>query len=378
MNWKIPLFKVYWGKDDVKAVEGVIKSGMNWATGSNIEGFEKEIAEYLGRKYALVFNSGTSALHSLMLAYGIGPDEEVIVPSFTFIATANAPLFVGAKPVFADIEEETLGLDPRDVEKKITKKTKMIMPIHYGGLVCQIEELSRLAKKNNLILVEDVAESLGSKVGNRMAGNFGHSAILSFCAPKVITSGEGGAVVTDSKKLYEKLKLIRSQGRAEVENYFSSAKYMDYVSLGYNFRMSNIVAALGRSQLKKIGKIIKMRQEKARYFTNKLSKVKELILPPIPSQNYSHVYQVYTIRVKDGRKIRNALKRYLNKEGVMAKVYFHPVHLTYFYKNKLRYRVCLPVTERVSEQALTLPLYPAISKKEMDYIIKKIKQFFGL
>jgi dTDP-4-amino-4,6-dideoxygalactose transaminase len=224
-------------------------------------------------------------------------------------------------------------------------------------------------------LIEDAAESLGAKIGNKKVGTFGEAAMFSFCAPKVITTGEGGAVVTNSKDIYEKLKLIRSHGRAETENYFSSTQYMDYLTLGYNFRMSNITAALGITQLKKIEKIIKLRRQKVAYLTKKLRDLKEILLP-IPPKNYFHLYQMYTIRIKDGMKIRDALKNYLNRKGIMAKVYYYPVHLTYFYKKKLKYKLSLPITEKISEQVLTLPMYPTLTKKEMDYIVKEIKNFY--
>ena len=159
---EIPLFKIYWDKEDIEMINSVIKRGAYWTTGPNIEEFEKMISEYVGSKYCAVFNSGTSALHSILLAYGIKDGDEVIVPSFTFISTANAPLFVGAKPVFADIEEKTFGLDPEDVKEKITNKTKAIIPIHYGGSPCLIRELKEVAEDHNLILIEDAAESLGA------------------------------------------------------------------------------------------------------------------------------------------------------------------------------------------------------------------------
>ena len=167
MTWKIPLFKIYWDGEDVEVVTEAIKAGMNWAVGPNVEQFEDLIAKYVGTKYTVTFNSGTSALHAALLAHGIKAGDEVIVPSFTFIATANAPLFVGAKPVFADREEETFGLDPEDVKEKITEKTKAIMPIHYGGCACKIRELKEIAEDNNLLLIEDAAESLGARIKNK-------------------------------------------------------------------------------------------------------------------------------------------------------------------------------------------------------------------
>lgn len=376
MSWKIPLFKIYTDNDDIQAVNEVIKSGINWAIGPKIEQFETEIANYIGTKYALVFNSGTSALHVLMLAYGFGPGDEIIIPSITFIATVNSVLFVGAKPVFAESEEKTFGLNPEDVEKKITGKTKAILPIHYGGCACRIEEIKKIAEKYNLILLEDAAESLGAKVKNQKVGTFGESSVISFCGPKVITTGEGGAVVTNSKDIYEKLKLIRSHGRLETENYFNSAEYMDYITLGYNFRMSNILAALGIAQLKKIEKVVEMRRKNADYLSKELAGVKEIITPFVPD-DYFHLYQMYTIKIKNGRKTRDALQKYLNEKEIEAKVYFYPVHLTSFYRKSFGYKEgSLPVTEKISDEVLTLPMYPGLTREEMDYMAKEVKNFF--
>jgi len=375
MNWKIPLFKIYWDEGDMRMVSDAIKLGMNWATGPNVGEFEELIANYVGTKYAATFNSGTSALHAAMLAHKIKQGDEVIVPSFTFIATANAPLFVGAKSVFADIEEETFGLDPEDVKEKITGKTKAIIPIHYGGCACKIRELKEIAEDYNLILIEDAAESLGAKIGDKKVGTFGDSAMFSLCAPKVITTGEGGIMVTDSKDIYEKLKLIRSHGRAEIADYFSSTEYMDYITLGYNFRMSNIVAALGISQLKKIDRVIEMRRKNAEYLTSRLRHEVKEIITPNPTKDYYHVYQMFTIRVNNSR---NEFMKYLVDNGIMTKVYFFPVHLTHFYKNELGYTCKLPITEEISMQVLTLPMYPTLTNEDIDFIIDKIKTFFGV
>ena len=224
--WKLPNFKIFWDEEDVEQVQSVIRRGMFWANGPEISQFEEQIGEYIGSRYALTFTNGTAALHAILLAYGIGKGDEVIVPSFTFIATANAPLFTGAKPVFAEIERDTFGLDPTDVNEKITNKTKVILPIHYGGCPCQIRELREIAEDNNLLLIEDAAESFGAKVGSQMVGTFGDAAILSFCQNKIISTGEGGAIVTDSRQVYEKLKLIRSHGRVESQDYFSTTDLM--------------------------------------------------------------------------------------------------------------------------------------------------------
>lgn len=373
MAFKIPLFKIYWDEDDVQAVNEVIKSGMYWTTGPKSREFERKIAEYLGRKYAVVFNSGTSALHAAVLAHRI-KGGEVIVPSFTFIATSNALLMAGVKPVFADIESKTFGLDPKDVEERITNRTKAIIPVHYGGSPCMIKELKEIAEDHKILLIEDAAESFGAKIGTKKVGSFGDSAMISFCQNKVITTGEGGAVVTDSQEVYERLKLVRSHGRLENTDYFSTWKEMDYVILGYNYRMSDITAALGISQLKKIDKVIKTRRRNAAQLTKRLVKVKTLI-PPKPPEDYYHIYQMYTMRVKKGRNARDRLASYLGERGVSAKVYFYPVHSTYFYKNVLKYRCKLPMTEEISQQVLSLPIYPSMTKEEIEYIADGIRSY---
>jgi len=374
MTQKIPLFKIYWDEDDIEAVTGVIKRGMNWAAGPKIEEFERKIAEYLGIKYVVVFNSGTSALHAVLLAYGIGPGDEVIVPPFTFIATANAVLMVGAKPVFADIEPERYGLDPEDVKRKITSKTKAIIPVHYGGCPCKIHELQKLAKDYNLLLIEDAAESFGAKGQGQLVGTFGDSAMFSFCQTKVFTTGEGGCIATNSRDIYEKLKLIRSHGRAEDIDYFSGEDYMDYINLGYNFRMPDMIAALGISQLKKVDKLIQIRRNCAVYLTSLLSEVEDVIIPSFSSDTF-HVYQEYYIRIKSGEETRDAFKKYLAENGIGTRISFPPIYKTKFYR-KLGHEDNLQVAERISSCALTLPFYPTLTNEEMDYIAKIIKEFY--
>ena len=374
-RWKIPLYKVYWDESDVYRVSETIKQGMFWAIGPNIEKFESMTAKRVGREYAVAFNSGTSALHAMLLAYGIGNGDEVIVPSFTFIATANSPLFVGAKPVFADIEAKTYGLDPDDVEEKIKKNTKALMPIHYGGLPCQIGKLKEIAEDKELLLFEDAAESIGAGFHGEPVGSFGDAAMFSFCGNKIMTTGEGGMVVTDNPGVYGKLKLIRSHGRLETENYFSSAKTMDYVALGYNWRMSNLTAALGISQLEKLERLIEMRRRNAEYMSEKLTRIAK-VEPPNAEEGFFHVYQMYTVRIKNGEKARDNLKNCLAEKGVMTKVYFSPVHLTYLYREKFGFQGGeLPVTEEISKQVLTLPMYPSLTRQEMDYILKSVTSF---
>ena len=377
MKWKIPLFKSYWEEDDVEAVAKVIRRGTHWAAGPEIEQLEKGIANFVGTKYALSFNSGTSALHADLLAHDI-TDGEVIVPSFTFIATANAVVLAGARPIFAEIEDRSYGLDPEDIKERITNKTKAIIPVHYGGEPCRgIRAIREIADDHNLLLIEDAAESLGSKINDEMVGTFGHSSMFSFCQNKIITAGEGGIIVTDLKEIYQKLKPICSHGRLEnKEEYFSTTKELDYVQVGYNFRMSSISAALALSQLKKISRIIKLRRGKAKYFNKKLSKIKQVKTPTEP-KDYYHVYQMYTIQLEDN-ETRERLQRDLTKAGVMTKVYFEPSHLKTSYREKFNYKEGdLPGTEEISKKVLTLPLFPTLSYKEIDYIVDKIKNCCG-
>jgi len=374
MDWHIPLFKIYWDEDDIAAVNKAVRRGMNWAIGPEVTEFEEKLSDYLKVNHCLTFNSGTSALHAVLLAYGIGPGDEVIVPSFTFIATANAALFVGARLVFADIEEKTCALDPKSVERNITPKTRVILPIHYAGCPCLIRELKEVAQRHNLLLIEDAAEALGADINGTKVGSIGDASILSFCQNKIITTGEGGAVVTNSREIYEKLKLIRSHGRLEDSNYFSSTEYMDYVTLGYNFRMSNISAALGLAQLNKVDKIIEMRRRNAQLLNQQLSQVEEIITPD-PPDGFHHVYQMYSIRVLG--HLRDGLMRHLADGGIMSKVFFYPVHKARFYRDKLKYDCVLPVTETMSEQVLTLPMYPSLSKEEITIITRHIVDYLS-
>lgn len=381
-NWKIPLFKIYWDNDDVEAVSSVIKQGGNWALGQEIKEFEDKIAEYIGVKYAVAVNSGTSALYTVLLANGIEKGDEVIVPSFTFIATVNAVKMTGATPVFADIEMETFGLDLYSVVGKLLedvhRKIKAVVAVNYGGQACSwLRKLKETTKERHLLLIEDNAPSFGALVGYQKTGSIGDSSILSFCSAKTITTGEGGMVLTNNMDVYEKAKLIRSHGRAETTNYFDTNEIMDYITLGYNFRMSTMTAALGLSQLKKIDKIINLRQENAEYLTNKLKYTDSIITPKSVGLN-THVYNLYTIRVRDGKYTREALRKYLESKGIFSKVYFNPIHLTKFYKNTEESKIAhLPVTNRISDEVLSLPMSPVITHEELEEVANNIKEFYA-
>jgi perosamine synthetase len=238
MDWKIPLFKIYWDQADVRAISSVVRRGSYWAVGPEIAEFESRLAGYFRVKHVVTFNSGTSALHVLLLAHGV-EGKEVIVPTFTFIATSNAVLLAGGRPVFAESEGETFGLDARDVERRMTKNTRAVIQLHYGGMPgCDTVQLRDLCNERGILFIEDAAESLGSTIDGKPVGTFGDSAIFSFCQTKVITTGEGGVILTDSEDIFQKAVLLRSHGRVETESdYFSSTGDNDYIQVGYNYRM---------------------------------------------------------------------------------------------------------------------------------------------
>jgi perosamine synthetase len=373
-DWILPLYKIYSDDEDVNLVTKIIRRGTYWAIGPEIEEFENDLKNYLGVDYCIAMNSGTSALHATLLSYNIKANDEVIVPSFSFISTANSVLFVNAKPIFADIEKQNYGLDPLDIRKKISTKTKMIMPMDFGGLSCKINEIKQIVDEKNLILVEDGAESLGSSANNKKTGTSSDATIFSFCGNKVITTGEGGAVATNSKEVYDKINLIRSHGRQDNSNYFNNPEVSQYVDVGFNWRMSSITAALGISQLQKLDKLIKMRQEHANYITNRISKHKE-IKPPFSNDEYENIFQMYTITLNN-KTTRDNLHKFLLEKKIFCKIYFSPIHLTKFYQNKIGNNYSLPNTEDISNLVLTLPLFPNMTQEEKEYLINSIDEFF--
>ena len=373
MKWKIPLYKIFTDRDDNKAVNKVLRRGMDWAIGHEIAEFEKKIANYIGTKYCVAFNSGTSAGHAALLAININSGE-VIVPSFTFISTANWPLMVNAKPKFVDIEEENFGLSPERVKVEITKNTKAIIPIHYGGRPCKIIEINRIARNKKITLIEDCAESFGAKIKGVSVGTFGQMSIFSFAPNKILTTGEGGVICTDSRKIFEKLQLIRSHGRKVNENYFKTSQLPDYISIGYNWRMSSMTAALGLSQFDKLDRIIQLRRRHARFYVLKLKKIKEVTLSDEP-KDHLHVYQLFTIQLKN-YLIRNELQKFLTSRGIMTKVFFEPIHLSNFYKKSGFGKKSLPNTEKISQTVLSLPIFPGLKSEEIRYICDSTQEFF--
>lgn len=354
---KIPLFKTHASHHDVMAVESVIDSGQDWACGSVIETFEKKIARFAGTKYAVVFNSGTSALHAMMIAFELIRGE-IIVPSFTFIATANAALFTHMNPVLADIERDTFGLDVKDVEKRITKRTRAIMPIHYGGCPCRdYLELSDLAHDHGLLFFEDAAQSMGAKYFKTKIGSLGDASMFSFCQDKIISTGEGGVIVTNDDIAYQRLLMVRNHGRNSVG---------EYMMRGYNWRMPSMNAALGLSQMNSIKENIRRRKAIAKKYD------KHLIGFPMKKKGMDSVYQKYAVKVNG----RNRVMTRMQKKGVSTRAYFDtPVHMTPLYQDCYGYKKGMfPVTEEMSECVLNLPIYPDLTDEEIDYVIKSLQE----
>jgi len=364
------LFKIYNDKQDIDAVVSVLESGRDWSSGKIITDFEREIAKYIGVKHCVTFSSGGTALHATQQALGIGSGDEVIVPTFTFIATAYAPLYTGARPIFADIEKRRLGMDPSELAVKWSDSTKAVIPIHHGGTPCLVEEIAEELEGTGVDLIEDAAEAFGAKAGGVKVGTFGRASIFSFCQNKIFTTGEGGCVVTNDDDVADRLKLMCSYGRVSHGDYFNSDSPVDYIAPGSNWRLSSIQAALGLSQLKKVDRIIEMRRRVAKIYSQKLNGTKGVETPE--EGDWFNVYQMYTVRLKN-KKIRDGLIDHLGKNGVACKVYFHPVH------NYSVFKGCpakgLAVSQEMSEKVLSLPIYPSMTDDEISYVCQTIRSY---
>ena len=369
---KVPLYKMYSTQDDIDAVTSVLKRQSFWACGPEIEQFEEQLSKYLQSRYVVTFNSGTTALYSLLIAHKL-QNCEIIVPSFSFIATANCVKLANSTPVFADIETDTFGLSADSVREKITDKTKAIIPVHYGGHCCwDMEYLQDIADEHNLLLLEDAAESFGAKHKHQCVGTMGQGAMFSLCQTKTLQTGEGGFITTDDEEIYHRLKLLRSHGRSEGSNYFDTPIPPEYISLGFNFRIPTLTAALGLSQLKHLPDII----GKRRYFAKRYDEGLSTLPLQVPTEkpDYTHVYQMYTILCRN-QKERAGLQQYLAQNNISTKVYFEPIHTTQYYYT-LGYTDTLPTTQDASNRVLTLPLYPSLTDEESDYVIKKVQEYF--
>ena len=370
-DWRIPLYKIYHDQEDVEAVSRVIKRGMHWTGGSSVKDFEGEIAQKTDRRFATAFNSGTSGQLAILIALDIKRGDSVIVPSFTFISTCNTVVHAGATPIFAEIEDESYGLDPADFERKITPDTKAIVPVHYAGASCQIDEIMKIADEHNISVIEDAAEALGTQYKAKPVGSYGKAAMFSFCGNKVVTTGDGGMVVTDDENVMKRLGLLRSHGRTDQGEYFTSSESFDYVALGHNWRMSEITAELGRSQLRKLPLLIQKRQEVAQLYEEQLADMP--ITCPRPIAGSTHIFQMYTVRFENNSSRENARKQ-LTRERIMSKIYFDPAHLTSFYSNLGFKKGDLPVTERIADTVLTLPIYPDMPSEDVELVCRTIQK----
>jgi len=366
----IPLFEIDWAESDIEAVADSIQRGGYWAKGPYVETFEKQIESYLGVDHALVVNSGTTALVAALEGLGIGEGDEVIVPSFTFIATANAVQLAGAEPVFADIERETYGLDPAAVKEQITDDTAAILPVHCYGGACKIHELAAVADDHGVALLEDAAEVFGAESEGEMLGTVGDAAALSFCQNKIVPTGEGGAVVTDSGEIAHRVKLYRSHGRATTD-YFDSASSGEYAALGTNIRMSDLTAALGCSQLDRVEELIAGRQRAADQYNDAFAGV-EGVSPHRAPEGGTHVHQLYTVELAPEIDREHVVET-LGERGISSKVYWDPpVHRTTHYR-KRGSTPDLPVTDEVASRVLSLPMHPNLSEREIKRVVAAVR-----
>lgn len=367
----IPLFEIDWDDTDIENVTESITRGGYWANGPFIDEFESELASYFGTKNALVVNSGTTALVAILHALGIGEEDEVAVPSFTFIATANAVRLVGAEPIFVDIERDAYGISPNSLESKINEDTAAIVPVHCYGAGCQIEEIVSIGDEHDIPVVEDAAEAMGAELNGTMLGTFGEAAILSFCQNKIVATGEGGAILTDDDKLAKKVKLYRSHGRAS-SDYFDSADSGQYVEVGTNIRMSDLAAALGSSQLNRIDELIEGRQRAATELNEGFAEI-DGVQPHEAVDGCTHVYQLYTVELADWVD-RTRVIETLAARNIASKVYWDPpIHRTDYYLRTKDDTPNLPVTDEISSRVLSVPMHPNLSTDETDRIIDAVE-----
>jgi dTDP-4-amino-4,6-dideoxygalactose transaminase len=366
----IPINAPLIGKEEIEAVTEVLKSGIlthALGAGPMVKKFEEAFAKYAEAKHAIAVNSGTAALHLAMAGAGIKPRDEVILPSFTFVATAEAIVMVGAKPVFVDIDPETYNISPQKIEKAITKKTKAIVPVDLYGLPADMEPIREIADKHSLLIVEDAAQAHGATYKGKPAGAFADVACWSLYASKNITTGEGGIITTNNEEIAERIRMMRSHG--EKEKYKSTM-------LGYNYRMPEIEAAIGCTQLQKLPKFLAKRRQNAMKLTEKLASSKNLQLPK-ETEDCKHSWYLYTVRLKNaGEKDRNKVLEELRRRGIGAEAYYvNPVHLMPYYIKFGKYK--LPETEKTSKQVFSLPVHPGVTAEQINFVGDTVLHLIG-
>ena len=362
--------------DDINEVVKVLRS--DWiTTGPKIKEFEDALCSYLRCSYCVALNSGTSALDIAVQSLDLPEGKEVITTPFTFVATSNAIIYNGLKPVFADICNDTFNIDPEDIRRKITKDTKAIIYVDYAGRPCNIKAIRHIADEFDLYLIEDACHAIGAEYEDRKVGNFADLTIFSFHPVKHITTGEGGAVVTDNDELYERLSLLRSHGidKDAQDRYGPNASWAyDMKCLGRNYRITDFQAALGISQLKKLDMFIDKRNELASRYNELLGDIDAVTLPVI-NNNVRHAWHLYTILL-DGSIDRDEFFKYMRNANIGVNLHYIPVYRHSYYTNNFSFKpVEFPVTEDVFKRIITLPLYPKMELEQLEYVVEKIKGY---
>ncbi|MEO9296239.1 MAG: DegT/DnrJ/EryC1/StrS family aminotransferase [Nitrososphaera sp.] len=355
----IPINKPWLGEEEKREVMSVLdENALTSAAregGKRVRDFESSLRSYLGAKYAIAVNSGTAALQAALMAAGVGQGDEVLLPSFTFVATANSVVATGAKPVFVDINKTDFTIDVSDAKKKMTKKTKAVIPVHLYGHPCDMDELLELADRRSIPVIEDACQSLGSTYKKRQTGTFGAMGCFSMYASKVLTAGEGGAIVTDDKKLADRLLMIRNHGM--VEGY-------DTRILGLNLRLPELSAAIAKVQMQKLGVMLDARKRNAERLSQLLASAKGFSIPEETGDKKFNWY-LYTILFSKS-SAREAAKKALHESEIGYAVYYDPpVHRTPFYRDKA---VPLPATEWCAKRVLSLPVHPGVSEQDVERI----------
>jgi perosamine synthetase len=354
-------------EDDISAVTSVLRSGQ-LSIGPFLERFEQAMATYIGTRDAVAVNSGTSGLHLCMRLAGITAGTEVITSPFSFIASANCIVYDGGTPVFADIDEDTLGLDPDAAKQAITPRTKALLPIHVFGQAANLSELAGIAASHDLQLIEDACEAIGTEYKGRRVGTTGKAGVFAFYPNKQITTGEGGVVVTDDKHWAAQLRSLRNQGR------WAMGGWLDHDQIGFNFRLDEMSAALGWSQLARIDALLALRREVAEKYTANLTDIPGArpLVPPPDTTRMS--WFVYPVRLEPGLP-RNEIAEHLRASGIPTRNYFPPIHLQPFYRERFGYRAGqFPVTERISGEILALPFHARLSDEEIERVCTGLRQ----
>ena len=353
---RIPISHPLLGEEEKAAVLEVLDSGQ-LAQGPRVREFEERFAEWCGVKHAVAVSSGTSALHIALLAHEIGPGDEVITPAFSFIASANCALFVGARPVFADIEPRYFTVDPWEVAERITSRTRAVVAVHLFGQPCDMDAISELARERNLVLIEDACQAHGARLDGRPVGTWG-TACYSFYPTKNMTTGEGGMITTNDAEIAERARLLRDHG--------SRQRYQHEV-LGYNLRMSELHAALGLAQLPKLEGWNAQRRANAAYLTEGLAGVEGVVTPSV-RDGATHVFHQYTVRIRD----RDVTVEHLARRGIGVGVYYPtPIHQQPFYR-RLGFDDRLAQAEAASREVLSLPVHPALTETGLDRIVEAV------